>query len=68
MATRSSTLAWRILWTEKPGGLQSSESQRVSLTEHALLINPHPPPPFPFGNHTFVFYICESVSQTNSLY
>ena len=24
MATRSSTLAWRIPWTEKPGGLQSS--------------------------------------------
>ena len=23
MATRSSILAWRILWTEEPGGLQS---------------------------------------------
>ena len=23
MATHSSTLAWRIPWTEKPGGLQS---------------------------------------------
>ena len=23
MATHSSILAWRILWTEKPGGLQS---------------------------------------------
>ena len=29
MATRSSTLAWEILWTEKPGGLQSMGSQRV---------------------------------------
>ena len=29
MATRSSTLAWRIPWTEKPGGLQSLGSQRV---------------------------------------
>ena len=29
MATHSSILAWRILWTEKPGGLQSIESQRV---------------------------------------
>ena len=27
MATRSSTLAWRILWTEEPGGLQSVGSQ-----------------------------------------
>ena len=29
MATHSSILAWRILWTEKPGGLQSMESHRV---------------------------------------
>ena len=27
MATHSSILAWRIPWTEKPGGLQSMESQ-----------------------------------------
>ena len=29
MATHSSILAWRILWTEEPGGLQSMSSQRV---------------------------------------
>ena len=29
MATHSSTLAWRIPWTEEPGGLQSLGSQRV---------------------------------------
>ena len=29
MATHSSTLAWEIPWTEKPGRLQSVESQRV---------------------------------------
>ena len=29
MATHSSTLAWRIPWTEDPGGLQSMGSQRV---------------------------------------
>ena len=29
MATHSSILAWRILWTEEPGGLQSMVSQRV---------------------------------------
>ena len=28
MATHSSILAWRIPWTEKPGGLQSVRSQR----------------------------------------
>ena len=26
MATHSSVLAWRIPWTEEPGGLQSTES------------------------------------------
>ena len=29
MATHSSVLAWRIPWTEEPGGLQSTELQRV---------------------------------------
>ena len=29
MATHSSTLAWRIPWSEEPGRLQSMESQRV---------------------------------------
>ena len=29
MATHSSTLAWKISWTEEPGRLQSMESQRV---------------------------------------
>ena len=29
MATHSSTLAWKILWMEEPGGLQSMGSQRV---------------------------------------
>ena len=29
MATHSSILAWRILWTEEPGGLQAMGSQRV---------------------------------------
>ena len=29
MATHSSILAWRIPWTEEPGGLQFTESQRV---------------------------------------
>ena len=37
MAAHSSILAWEIPWTEKPGGLQSMESQRVRhnwVTEH----------------------------------
>ena len=33
MATHSSTLAWRIPWTEEPGGLQSKGSQTVDMSE-----------------------------------
>ena len=29
MATHSGILAWRIAWTEEPGGIQSMGSQRV---------------------------------------
>ena len=29
MATHSSTLAWKVPWTEEPGRLQSKGSQRV---------------------------------------
>ena len=29
MATHSNLLAWRIPWTEEPGGLQSTGLQRV---------------------------------------
>ena len=29
MATHSSTLAWKMLWTEEPGRLQSYSRQRV---------------------------------------
>ena len=39
MATHSSILAWRIPWTEGPGGLQSMGLQRVrhdSATKHSI--------------------------------
>ena len=35
IATHSSILAWKIPWTEEPGELQSTESQRV---RHDLVI------------------------------
>ena len=36
-ATHSSIFAWRILWTEEPGRLQSIESQpdAIEATEHS---------------------------------
>ena len=33
MATHSSTLAWKIPWTEEPGGLQLMESLESDTTE-----------------------------------
>ena len=42
MATHSSILAWKIPWTEEPGGLQSVGLQRVGsyrATEHAHIQN-----------------------------
>ena len=37
MATRSSIVAWRIPWTEEPGGLlsQDVESDMTEATQHA---------------------------------
>ena len=32
MATHSSILAWRIPWTEEPGGLQSTGLQELDTT------------------------------------
>jgi len=46
METHSSILAWRIPWTEEPGGLQSTRSQRVGHDWATLLYFiykfPHP--------------------------
>ena len=40
MATHSSILAWKIPWTEEPGGLQFMGSQRVG---HDSAITPEMP-------------------------
>ena len=44
MATHSSTLAWKIPWTEEPGRLQSTESRRVGydwVTSLSLFTSMH---------------------------
>ena len=44
MVPHSSTLAWKIPWTEEPGGLQSMGSQRVRhnwATSHSLFTFTH---------------------------
>ena len=53
MATHSSILAWRIPWTEEPGGLQSTGSQSwtrlrdFTLTHSAYTSTPNPSLSFP---------------------
>ena len=37
MATHSSILVWRIPWTEQPGGLQSTGSQRMQAMQENLI-------------------------------
>ena len=41
-ATHSSILAWRILWTEEPGGLQSMESQSQTRLKRLSTSNQQP--------------------------
>ena len=44
MATHSSVLAWKIPWTEEPGGLQSMGLQRIGhdwVTEHVHIHECH---------------------------
>ena len=48
MATHSSIRAWRIPWTEEPGGLQSMGSQELDMTEvtkhmEGVYVNLKPP-------------------------
>ena len=38
MSTHSSSLAWKIPWTEKPGGLQSMGVQELDMTEYTTTI------------------------------
>ena len=71
MATHSSILAWRIPWTEEPGGLQSTGSQRVghdwvtSVTHSVYICQLQSPnsshSPYPRHAHTSVLHICVSI-------
>ena len=54
MALHSSTPAWRIPWTEKPGGLQSMGSQRVRH-DWATSISLH----FIYGIYIYICWPCK---------
>ena len=63
MTTHSSILAWKIPWTEEPGGLQSMGSQRVGLDlaterqQHIILMY------FNLKTGTFFFYQSEKEKE-----
>ena len=42
MATHSNVLAWKIPWTEEPGGLQSMRSQESERTWQLNQVFPQP--------------------------
>ena len=56
MATHSSTLAWKIPWTEEPGRLQSMGSEESDTTEHFVLS----------FTLTFHFHALEKEMETHS--
>ena len=64
MATHSSILAWKISWTEEPGGLQSTGSQRVGHDWATNTYLPsHPEFPISFTQSAFSFIRMESTDH-----
>ena len=67
MATHSSILAWRISWTEEPGGLQSMGSQRVghdwATNTYLLTYDKRFTPNFTQGTGENIFHIKMTHSQ-----
>ena len=68
MVTHSSILAWRIPWTEEPGGPQSVVSQRDRHDSHWVKIrlspaDDHEPVEYPIPIHPEEFQILWNVEQ-----
>ena len=69
MVTHPSVLAWRIPWTEEPGGLQSMESQRVGYNwayTHHLFSSVQPLSHVQFFATPWIAACQASLSITNS--
>ena len=66
MATHSSIPAWRISWTEEPGGLQSMGSQRVRhnfVTKSSIFLSTSDSLPVFWIFFPLIFLGCSSISQ-----
>ena len=59
-ATHSSTLAWEIPWTEKPGGLRSMGSQRV---RHNFVMKIRGDPPYSLVLLTVCVCFCSRIAE-----
>ena len=57
MATHSSILAWRILWTVEPGGLQSMGSQRVGHDSVRACTHTHTHMQVLWNNSVFICFL-----------
>ena len=69
MATHSSTLAWKTLWTEEPGRLQSMGLQRVGhdwTTSLSLLYFKGCVPPPPHVLHLKMGFPCSSAGKESA--
>ena len=64
MTIRSSILAWRIPWTEEPGGLQSRGSQRVGHDCSDLVCTP----PYAWTGHKMTMVLNQIVWKIVSLF
>ena len=64
MATYSSILAWRISWTEEPGGLQSMGSQRVGHGRATKHTQPFYIPKIYFN----LCYTCNMVTSSQGMH
>ena len=71
MVTRSSILAWKILWTEEPGGLQSMGSQswtRLSAHGGGGLVAKSCPTLNPLHTHNLEWSHCSANCFTHAYY
>ena len=57
MTTHSSILAWKIPWTEEPGGLQSRGHKESGTTEQLTFFQRH----MNTNNHAVVQIICINI-------
>ena len=67
MATHSSTLAWKIAWTEEPGGLQSMGHEESGMTEATENVHIDPTKPYVWASQWDGPWVSLSGFQVHSL-